>query len=368
VHLLGNRRLDTSLLGDETFEQVFTLLSEELPILPWVDTDTQSGRDAALARKDDLILQDLRELDARHGLGRHDILLLNSFRSSGLTGIVDWLEELGPDRAPMVSLVLHYTAHPYPNEPSPSREDYRAAFSRFQGSAVSGRLFVFTDSDELAAEYRAIHPIDVRVLPIPHCLPPASLIEPVRERPLRFAYAGEARRNKGFHLLPHAVGTLQNVIGAAQVHFAIQAYSSDHGDEAVGAALAEMPEGVTLYTQPLDEEAYEGFLAAADVIVIPYLRANYHAQTSGIYAEAVSLAKPVIVPSHTWMASQVERFGGGLIFDAEQGADFTAKCLEMLQQYARLHNEAIAASTKWCEFHNSSTFIDMVLNAASPGR
>ena len=42
------------------------------------------------------------------------------------------------------------------------------------------------------------------------------------------------------------------------------------------------------------------------VVIVPYQRLYYYAQTSGILAEALGAGIPVVVPEGTWMAAEIE--------------------------------------------------------------
>ena len=64
---------------------------------------------------------------------------------------------------------------------------------------------------------------------------------------------------------------------------------------------------VSLVDHPLSEEAYLQLLRDADVLLLPYRPETYKERTSGVFCEALSAGKPVIVSEGSLMARQVSR-------------------------------------------------------------
>jgi glycosyltransferase involved in cell wall biosynthesis len=100
-----------------------------------------------------------------------------------------------------------------------------------------------------------------------------------------------------------------------------------------------------------------------DVVLMPYLAANYAEATSGIFAEAMALAKPVVVPSETWMASELKRSGGGVEFQCGNEDDLAAKVVHLVSHFNEYASKAKRFSLQWKSFHNSHTLTEILLEA-----
>jgi len=147
-----------------------------------------------------------------------------------------------------------------------------------------------------------------RTLPIPHTHRPVER-DPLR-RPLRAVYIGDARREKGYHHLPHVIQDLwSDYVETGKVKFALQSNYNVHGGEpeAVIARcqLEQFPSGpVRLLKEPLSSADYEALLLSGDIHLLLYDTANYYARSSGILVEALSAGAPVLVPAGSWLARQ----------------------------------------------------------------
>ena len=109
---------------------------------------------------------------------------------------------------------------------------------------------------------------------------------------------------------------------------------------------------------PLSEEAYLQLLRDADVLLLPYRSETYKERTSGVFCEALSAGKPVIVSEGSLMARQVSRERTGwvvrdrhpesiarMIRGALPELDFVAtRCLELMNRYGRMfHPDTVVA-------------------------
>lgn len=183
----------------------------------------------------------------------------------------------------------------------------RMAFARFlQRSRL--RSFLWTDSDQLTSEYNLISDA-FSTLPIPHTEPrPAE--DPGRS-PLTVSYLGDARSEKGYQHLPHAVRDVwESHVRTGAVRFVIQSnYNLPDGEPATVVARSQLeaaaePGILDLITEPMDPDRYAEVLAGSDALLLPYDPVNYYARSSGICVEALARGTPVIAPAGSWIARQ----------------------------------------------------------------
>ncbi|MFQ5502420.1 MAG: hypothetical protein ACE5EQ_08990, partial [Phycisphaerae bacterium] len=190
----------------------------------------------------------------------------------------------------------------------------REAFRRFQGDAAGIRTRFYTDTERLTDQYNRLGVIPFHTLPIP-INPALSETLAVRRPgdPLRITYAGDARKEKGYHYLPGLVRTFweeclerNEVVFEFQSNF-LHASPTDATEELLAVSELESypPEKVRLHRAPLGSDAYLQLVASADILIIPYDPHNYFARSSGIMVEALAAGIPMVVPSGSWMEQQI---------------------------------------------------------------
>lgn len=125
------------------------------------------------------------------------------------------------------------------------------------------------------------------------------------------SFMGNARREKGWALLPDVVKQCSSL----DIRFFIQAKpdTSVVSDISLLTALRHLP-NVQICETALTREDYHDLIANS-VVLLPYDPVAYRWRHSGIYTEAKCLGAPVIVSAGTWMAEDVKSCGNGLVFE-----------------------------------------------------
>jgi glycosyltransferase involved in cell wall biosynthesis len=180
---------------------------------------------------------------------------------------------------------------------------------------------------------------------------------------------GDARDSKGFFLLPELIRRLP--AGCMEkLRFAIQCPPAASGPDdceppsgysELKELASEAGDSVKLIPERLSEQDYADLLGHLDVVLIPYCHENYATATSGVFAEALALSKPVVVPTGTWMASELRKSGGGVEFRMGSVEDLTARVVEIIARYDELKSKALQFMQSWTLFHNAGTLADMLL-------
>ncbi len=304
------------------------------------------------------LTRELLELTRRFTINANDVVLINTLRHWALRGIVDWLESLNDAQCPRVALVLHFTAFPNPTRSDGTCEFYRQAFTRIARSPARDHIRLFVDSEILIDEYRAIAPqLDFALAPVPHVYHANT---ERRRTGFHVGYVGEARENKGFHLLPRLVRKAAEA-EVRGVQFHIHAFAHNRESEFLHRTLAGLRHRtVTLYADEMPGEEYRKFVASLDLVALPYTIENYHAQTSGVFAEALGNGSVVVAPKGTWMARQLQHFGGGATFNPGDAEDFANVTLDAIAKYRHEDATRDERVRRWREFHNPERLLQLV--------
>jgi hypothetical protein len=193
------------------------------------------------------------------------------------------------------------------------RAQVRKCLATFAQATAGHRVRFYTDTEALTRQYNDLGVVRFDTLPIP--VPSSFGHSRDLERALAvptILFAGDARVEKGFQLLPSLVEHLKRESPAGlSPRFIIQSNFSVPGGEPVAARArrqlrSHAKNGVRLIDEPLQPDAYCAIFHASDISLIPYDPLEYRARSSGVFAESVAAGLVTIVPSGTWMAAQLD--------------------------------------------------------------
>jgi glycosyltransferase involved in cell wall biosynthesis len=252
----------------------------------------------AFERRDQVFIPTLTEIDLR-GLARY-------LAAMPQAELADWHVQF--------HLPIYTGYEPdYPAEDA-SLDRLRRIYRRTMPLPAKRNLHLYTTTETLAIQYNRLGVGPFHALPYPHnpALEPSRADSPRRAgAPLRIAFLGGARSEKGYQDLPAIVGKLWTEhVERGKTRFVIHsAFELPGPTAAVAAARAALgrlpPDKVSLLDQPLDSGDYCQLNRQCDIGLLPYDRSRYHARCSGVLVELLSAGVPVVVPAGTWLADQL---------------------------------------------------------------
>ena len=271
---------------------------------------------------------------------------------------------------PHVHLVLRRDA----DEPDVKKDPWGglAAIATALGAlpeAVAARLHLYADTEALAAQYRAAFaPMPVGLVPIPHCLGDRPSAGDAVAGPVTLVYLGNARGEKGFHLLADMVDALsERYFDSGAVRLVAQSNIPESLNEgaiiAARARLAARPDAeVRLLGEPLSVAAFQDLLFSADIVLLPYEAAAYRRRSSGILVQAAVTGKPVVVPADTWLADAAPE-GTAVTFATP--AAFTEAVRTAIERVEALSTAARGSAPDVARTHNAAGLIETLLETAA---
>ncbi len=166
---------------------------------------------------------------------------------------------------------------------------------------------------------------------------------------------------KGVHLLPDVIRSV--IAQEAAPHFLVQVYGDSQLCAALQRDIAGCPaNAVTLTVGAVDAETYRRFLQQAQIVLLPYAKEFYGWASSGIFSEAMSLGKVVIVTADTWLARQLDIFhGGGVTVAGLNAQEIAGAVRQAVRSLPELTKRASAAAPLWKKHNSPSSFVDRVL-------
>ncbi|WP_203071784.1 glycosyltransferase [Falsiroseomonas ponticola] len=255
----------------------------------------RAARRRLAGRAPDGLAAELQAALGTLGAGPGDWLLLHSVSGANLASLA-----AGPDLHGVTLLVVlrRMPAEMEADDPAP---EPLPLLLRGLAARFGPRLRLFADTAQLADDFRQLSGLPVRTVPLPIVVPDLAP-RPAGALP-HIVFAGGARLEKGYPLLPEAVAAL-----SGRARFTIQ--SGPVGPEsdplvqrAHRALQARQGPDLVLVERALDAADYAALLASADLLLLPYDGPAYGARSSGILAEALAMGLPAIVPAGGWMES-----------------------------------------------------------------
>lgn len=293
------------LLG-QNFERVKMRLKPPEPETPEIVIEEESVYKAGCFK------EDLKKAIELASLREDDILFIPTISEIELMGVVSMLQE-SPE---VIQTPLHllFRRNIFLNR----REHYSEELSGLQvfcntlkqceEFSAAGKLFFYTDTDELTEQYNRLSMCFFSTLPIPHTVC-REMREGEQVPPYQISYLGDARAEKGYLYLPELITTLTENENKRGRFFIQSNYNIPGGEQGIPEAREQLEkmldQGVTLEMEALDSEKYISAIKSTDIMLILYDPKQYYARSSGIFAEAMSAGIPAIVPADTWMSHQV---------------------------------------------------------------
>jgi glycosyltransferase involved in cell wall biosynthesis len=335
------------------------------------DIFAETGRDPAtwaLENFDTLnadFSRDLASIDSDR-FDCSDLAFFPNITQNQIAGVRHWILSLPAARRPMLVLKPSYLTHLMPYMQNRPNKDLTMLLFRFAIRRLVGeysRVAICTDTEELAEAIKQISGTPVFLLPLPLSIDePRATKEPSNR--LCCAYLGHASPLKGFHFLPNLIAAFQHSRPAAR--FLVQSYGDENLRSPIEKALRALSgASLSLVEGALTRLEYLGLLHDADIVIMPYAREFYGWASSGIFVEAVSLAKVVLVPEDTWAARQGARFDAGCVTFQDWTPEAVAKSLQAaLEAFPLLSEKARAAAAAWRDLHSPRNFVDQLFGVS----
>jgi hypothetical protein len=232
----------------------------------------------------------------------------------------------------------------------PTRPLYRLLNGILQ-RLVGGRFRLLTDSQLLAQALEPALGQPLRIVPIPHAAasgtvcPPAIPAKERRPNLTIFWWPGAVRADKGLNVLRRLAGQANSAAREACI-------------VAAGATgLQAVPGGcqVQWVADELSRPEYQGWMAAADAVLLPYTLSSYVERTSGIFVEAIAAGKLAPTTAGSWMARELLAHSlPELMVDWDSPAIW--ETLLALAHNQDIRPRLAAMQARYCEYHNEANY------------
>lgn len=253
---------------------------------------------------------------------------------------------------PQVLLWLLYGPHHQlpPDNPAalPLHGEARRAFSALlEAVGDRRRLVAYSETEAMAAFYRALLPFDVGVAPGAGIALPSAPEDShagATGHP-HLTIAGFANRSKGYRLLPEAIPALLE--RHATSHFTVHGIvtGSDAEDDSwIFDDLERLGPRVDIRRGVLSDAAYVDLLSHTDLLLLPYDPESYRVRGSGMSNEARRMGIPIVAPAECAFAWPAFEGGHGVAMSQYSPAGLTEATVDALGRLDALKAQASAVA------------------------
>lgn len=317
-------------------------------------------------------LADLLALDSSR-FSADDLVYFPNLLQNQVQAIALWLKGLPVDRRPTVALMFRYLNHAMDYVQARQNKELIVLLYRYavkQLVSAHPRTLICADTLELANAYKQI--TGVPVLELPNPMDVSALMEAetakTGDRPV-VVYQGHTSPLRGFHFLPEIIERCAGL--NPRPKFVIQVQNRENASGiGLGPVVARLDQmqgpDVELLNGPLPQPDYLRLLARADVVLLPYSPTFYGAGSSGVFTEAASAGKVVVVSNGTVPARQGRDYQLGVVA-AEKWTPqaMAAAVASALQRLPGLRQQAEAGAPKYRADNCSKALWDKLLAAAA---
>lgn len=302
--------------------------------------------------------------DAEH-LNGHDHVLLHTIAIAELHSVIAAVD--GRENLPRIDVVLRRDA----DEPDVKHDAWGGISGAFAAirtrRTLASNFRFFCDTDSLSQQYANLAgEVPVSTIPIPHGLDDNALRRRAKmATPACITYLGNARTEKGYHLLPQAIAALRrDFLETRRVRFVVQSNASLSLEEGVISAARRRlasygPDKVELVRRDLTTSEFQSLLFGSNLILLPYQAERYRRRSSGILVQAMVAGIPVVVPAGTWLSEAAPRDAAVVFDDPARLGDAIALAIDRLPE---LQSAARLAAPHWLETHNAAALAARLLS------
>lgn len=177
-----------------------------------------------------------------------------------------------------------------------------------------------------------------------------------------FSYLGVALVPKGLDILVNAIEGVSDLLRAEKLALVVQCniHREDQQLEELYqelAALARNIPGIEIIAGPLTPTEYHRRMNDSDLVLIPHRRQFFRFALSGVFTEALSAGKPVVVASDTYMAEELRRFGAGICFEDGNSVALAQAMRAAVDDIEGLRRRAFEAQSVWRGVHNAERYV-----------
>ena len=236
----------------------------------------------------------------------------------------------------------------------------------FKNYVQNGTVTLASDSSMLAEQYTRLSGIPFQTFPHPRNTQYVHQKSPGKDESHRVTISalGPPRYEKGSDLVVEAIVSLLESHPDLPVNYVVQwtepVYLPSSKKIEIPRRL-EQAENVKIIRSSLSSEEYQKRLDEADLLLLPYRRAQYHARLSGIAIEAFQSGASCICITDTWLEDCMDNVGSGLSIIEESSNALAEATLQYVKNQKVYQSRASEQMPKAWTAHSAHAFVDKLM-------
>ena len=182
--------------------------------------------------------------------------------------------------------------------------------------------------------------------------------------PIRVLFAGEARADKGFGLLPTIADALAPELRMGVIRLVCQTSQNEFADRTLVDAKHALASrsGLEVIDRFIPSDEYDRLIASCDLVLLPYDPTQYRTRLSAVLIDATAAGVPVAVPTGTWMSAQLQGgLGAGVTFDHARAGEIATAIRKFVARRDDLSTAARRAAADVRRHHDPRGVLQTIL-------
>lgn len=225
------------------------------------------------------------------------------------------------------------------------------------------RLNICSDSERTIRRYAPYFARPFHLIPLPLQDRPKSVLRDYENEKITIGFFGFADTKQGYPLFKNLYDRLNSNDQYQHVKYIVRHNTKVSTPAMIALADEFQTKGDNVTHLPgnfLSENQYYKHLEKCDIIAIPHSQQHYPCQTSGLFTDSLISGKVVIVPSDTWMADQLEKYGSGITFKPGDKEDFIRSVKRVLDDFPSFREGASGNIDEFSRFHSAESLFDIL--------
>ncbi len=184
------------------------------------------------------------------------------------------------------------------------------------------------------------------------------------------AFLGVAILEKGFDLLIDEISFLKGMLNKKQITLTIQCniicespMLAKAKDKLFG--FVRSVTGIKVIEGALSIDQFHVALCSADILIFPYRPEIYKYIQSGVFTQALTLGKIVVVTEDTFIASELSRYGSGIAYRSGVPGALTEAIKIAVNNIGTMKEKAQRKKDLYYQIHNPKRYVDLLLEPES---
>lgn len=180
------------------------------------------------------------------------------------------------------------------------------------------------------------------------------------------AFLGVAIIEKGFDVLIDEISFMKDMFYERKINLTVQCNivkSSPILEKSKNKllSLANSIIGLKVIEGALSSAQFHDVLCSADILIFPYKPEIYKYIQSGVFTQALTLGKVVIVTEGTLIASELERYGSGIAYKSGVTGALAEAIKMAVNNIGTMKEKAQRTKDLYYQIHNPRRYVDLLL-------